>query len=144
MKKYLLQELKDLEKYKDCLTRAHYKTYKNHLYEQTLKEFDIEYLNDVFGNKNNKKETPQQRMEKIVNQLKNTKYCTIKRNPKTNKIERVKTFRTNLQTSDEKFCSKKSFVDEFLSQEFTDSKEAKRLLKQFTDLFDDEGWLILD
>lgn len=89
------------------------------------------------------KKSTDQRFKELLGRFKNTNHFETKMNRKIGKIEKVSGTRTNLQTADNKYCTKKEFEDEFMKCEFTDNSKAKKYLKQFTDLFDGDGWLII-
>lgn len=141
----MLQELRDLEKYGNCLDKYLYEEYKNYLHERLLKEIIAKDVYEEISNEVQRKEPTDRRFQRLLDGFKNTKhyYTAEKDSGAIKRGDRIKTYRTNLQLDDKSFCTKKEFIDEFMKFEFTDNNEAKKYLKQFTDLFDDEGWLII-
>lgn len=149
--KNLLHEIRDFEKYKGCLSKELYEIYRNYLVERVLNEITAEGLSKVFKyvfKKDVLKDSDA--MMRAIDKLKNgtLQYQYVK---KHNQI--VKDKSTNLEITDEEFCDKETFIREFEKLDFSKFKNKEDLgtnsapdtfLKSFLEIFDEDGWLILD
>lgn len=110
-----------------------------------LQEFTTEQFYQVLLNKLLKRKiSVKERAEIIANEFKNTSQYETKFDKETNSIVRVKTGRTHLQLKNGTFCSKDDFKAEFLKQKFDNQKEANDCLNLLLNMFDSDGWLIID
>lgn len=149
--KSLLQEIQDFEKYKNCLNKELYEVYKNYLVERVLNEITPEGLSRVFKYVFKKDVLKgSDAMMRAIDKLKNgtLQYQYVK---KHNQI--VKDKSTNLEITDEEFCDKETFIREFEKLDFSKFKSKEDLstnstpdtfLKSFLEIYDEDGWLILD
>lgn len=145
--KYLLQELKDYKMYKTCLSGDLQNCYQEYLIKSLkkhLKEFTCEQLYQVYTREHLKDtKDVENRIKNLKGQFIHTKHYDLQKDKNTGKLTKVPTSRTHLQNSKKEFCTKQEFVDDFLSETFTDQNKAKELLNAVMELFDDEGWLII-
>ena len=148
--KTFLQEIRDFEKYKDCLSTELYRVYRNYLVEKVLKEMSPEFLARNFERFLNQNEIdgPEATIE-AVNRLKKAT-LQVKYSKLHNQI--VKSIHTNLESDDGKFCDKETFIQEFKKLNFDDLKGKSDLavddtieafLNKYLEMYDENGWLML-
>lgn len=145
--KHLLQELKDFKLYGTCLSSDLQNCYRTYLAEKLkkyLKEFTSDQLYQVYTRERLKNtKDVESRIKSLKGQFVQTKHYDLQKDKNTGKLVKVPTSRTHLQNSKKKFCTKQEFIDDFLSETFTDQNKAKELLNAVVELFDDDGWLIV-
>lgn len=145
--KYLLREFKDFKIYKSCLSsdlQKHYQKYLTEKLKKHLKEFTSEQLYQVYTRGYLKDtEDVENRIKNLKGQFIHTKHYDLQKDENTGKLIRAPTARTHLQNSRKEFCTKQEFIDDFLSEAFTNQNKAEELLNAIVELFDDEGWLII-
>lgn len=152
--KKLLQEIRDFEKYKDCLSKELYEAYKSYLVEcskKVLNEITVEGLASTFKFlfDNNMSDDP----ETTINSINKFKKATLKRHYTKKHNHVIKAASTNLEIEDNEFCDKETFIREFKKLNFDEFKNKADLgikstpdtfLKSFLEIYDEDGWLILD
>ena len=150
----LLQEIRDFEKYKNCLSKELYEVYKSHLIERSrkvLNEITVDGLADtfkfLFGNDvANDPEATMRSIDRFKKAALHHHYAK-----EHNQI--IKDASTNLEVKQNEFCDKETFIREFEKLNFDEFKDKADLsikstpytfLKSFLEIYDEDGWLMLD
>ena len=149
--KRLLQEIRDFEKYKNCLSKELYEVYKRYLVERVLNEMTPEYLAKNFRRSFEKNELEDS--EATIEAVNKLKKATL--NGQYSKLygKVVKDKHTNLETKPGEFCDKETFIREFKKLNFDDLKKkadlalddtVKTFLNKYLEMYDEDGWLMLN